>query len=319
MNDKAQIPEKSDIEAAHLRIKNYIHHTPIMTSTYINNIINGEIFFKCENFQRVGAFKMRGASNAVLSLSKDELKNGVATHSSGNHAAALAKIASLLGINSYIVMPENAPQIKKNAVTSFGGKIIFCQPSLESREKTLDEVVKETNAVFIHPYNNDRIIEGQATCAKEVFEELENLDFIIAPVGGGGLISGTALATNYFSPNTKVIAAEPKEADDAYRSIRDKKIYPSINPQTIADGLRTSLTEKTYYIISEFVDEILTVKEETIIEAMKLIWEKMKIIVEPSSAVPFAAILENKIKFVNKRIAVILSGGNVDLTNLPWN
>lgn len=318
MSDEIKYPNKSDIETAHSRIKNFIHRTPVMTSTNINNLLNAELFFKCENFQKVGAFKMRGASNAVLSLSNEELKNGVATHSSGNHAAALAKAAKIFGINSYIVMPENAPQIKKNAVKAYGGEIVYCEPTLESREKTLAEVVKKTNAVFIHPYNNDKIIEGQATCAKEIFEDYKDIDFVIAPVGGGGLISGTALASHYFSPSTKVIAAEPKGADDAFRSIRDKKIYPSINPQTIADGLRTSLTQKTFGIIFKFVNEIITVKEDTIVEAMILLWERMKIIVEPSGAVPLAAVIENKQKFYGKRIAIIISGGNVDLYNLPW-
>lgn len=313
------VPSKNNIESAHERIKNYIHRTPILTSCNIDSIAKSRLFFKCENLQKVGAFKMRGASNAILSLSKDELKNGVATHSSGNHAAALSKAAKDFGIGAYIVMPENAPQIKKNAVESYGGKIVFCRPTLEAREKTLEEVVKRTNAVFIHPYNNDKIIEGQATCAKEIYEDCNNLDFIIAPVGGGGLISGTALSTHYFSPSTKVIAAEPKGADDAFRSLRDGKIYPSVNPQTIADGLRTSLTEKTFNIISNYVSEIITVDEDSIIGAMKLIWERMKIIIEPSSAVPLAAVLENKEKFNDKNIALILSGGNVDLNNLPWS
>jgi len=312
-------PTKENIQSAHERIKNFIHKTPLLTSTQLNEITNSQLFFKCENLQKVGAFKMRGASNAILSLTDNDLVNGVATHSSGNHAAALAKAAKMKNVPAYIVMPENAPEIKKNAVKSYGGEIIFCKPTLEAREQTLNEVVKKTHAVFIHPYNNDKIIEGQATCAKEIFEEESDFDFIIAPVGGGGLLSGTSLATYYFSNNTKVIGAEPAGADDAFRSIRDKKIYPSVNPQTIADGLRTSLTKKTFGIISKFADEIITVKEESILKAMKLIWERMKIIVEPSGAVPFAVILENKEKFKNKKIALILSGGNCDLNNLPWN
>ncbi|PJA96640.1 MAG: serine dehydratase [Ignavibacteriales bacterium CG_4_9_14_3_um_filter_34_10] len=312
-------PTKENIQSAHERIKNFIHKTPLLTSTQLNEITNSQLFFKCENLQKVGAFKMRGASNAILSLTDNDLVNGVATHSSGNHAAALAKAAKMKNVPAYIVMPENAPEIKKNAVKSYGGEIIFCKPTLEAREQTLNEVVKKTHAVFIHPYNNDKIIEGQATCAKEIFEEESDFDFIIAPVGGGGLLSGTSLATYYFSNNTKVIGAEPAGADDAFRSIRDKKIYPSVNPQTIADGLRTSLTKKTFGIISKFADEIITVREDSILKAMKLIWERMKIIVEPSGAVPFAVILENKEKFKNKKIALILSGGNCDLNNLPWN
>jgi threonine dehydratase len=314
-----EYPTKESITNAHNRIKGFIHKTPLLTSAQLNDMTNSDLFFKCENLQKVGAFKMRGASNAILSLSDDELVNGVATHSSGNHAAALAKAAKMKNVPAYIVMPENAPEIKKNAVESYGGKIIFCKPTLEAREQTLNDVVEKTNSVFIHPYNNDRIIEGQATCAKEIFEEESGFDFIIAPVGGGGLLSGTSLATYYFSNNTKVIGAEPAGADDAFRSIRDKIIYPSVNPQTIADGLRTSLTEKTFSIISEFADEIITVSEDTIVKAMKLIWERMKIIVEPSGAVPFAVVLENKEKFENKKIALILSGGNCDLNNLPWN
>jgi len=312
-------PTKENIQSAHERIKNFIHKTPLLTSTQLNEITNSQLFFKCENLQKVGAFKMRGASNAILSLTDNDLVNGVATHSSGNHAAALAKAAKMKNVPAYIVMPENAPEIKKNAVKSYGGEIIFCKPTLEAREQTLNEVVKKTHAVFIHPYNNDKIIEGQATCAKEIFEEESDFDFIIAPVGGGGLLSGTSLATYYFSNNTKVIGAEPAGADDAFRSIRDKKIYPSVNPQTIADGLRTSLTKKTFGIISKFADEIITVREDSILKAMKLIWERMKIIVETSGAVPFAVILENKEKFKNKKIALILSGGNCDLNNLPWN
>lgn len=311
-------PNKEDIITAHERIKPFIHETPLLTSKLINEIPGAEIYFKCENFQKVGAFKFRGATNAVLSLEKGEIQNGVATHSSGNHAAALSLAAKMNNIKAYIVMPRTAPGIKKKAVESYGGEIIFCEPTQQAREEALEKVVVKTGAVFIHPYNNYTIIAGQATCAKEIFEEVSDIDFLLAPVGGGGLLSGSALSAKYFSPGTKVIAAEPKGADDAYRSIRDDKIYPSVNPNTIADGLLTSLSEKTFPIIKENVDQILTVEEETIIEAMRLIWERMKIIVEPSSSVPLAAILENRNKFVGKRVAVILSGGNVDLENLPW-
>ncbi len=311
-------PTKLDILEAHERIKNQIHRTPILTSSSLNEIFGCKIFFKCENFQKVGAFKFRGASNAVLSLSNDELKKGVATHSSGNHAAALALAAKTKNIPSYIIMPHTAPLIKKKAVESYGAKIIYCEPLLQSRLDALNKVVNETCAVVIPPFDDYAVIAGQATCAKEIYEELSNLDFIVAPVGGGGLLSGTCLSTKYFSPSTKIIGAEPKGADDAFRSIRDNVIYPSTNPQTICDGLLTNLSERTFNIIKNNVDEIITVEEDSIIESMKMIWERMKIIIEPSSAVVLASVLENKKKFESKTIALIISGGNVDLGNLPW-
>ena len=304
-------PTKNDIEVAHKKIKPYIHKTPILTSESVNKILNTQLFFKCENFQKTGAFKMRGATNAILSLSKDELQNGVATHSSGNHAGALASAANKLGVPSYIAMPENAPQIKINAVKSYDGKITFCKATLEDREKTLNEIVKKTSAIFIHPYDDYRIITGQATCAKEIYEELPNIDYLITPVGGGGLLSGSILSTKYFSDSTRVIGAEPIRADDAFRSIRDNKIYPSVNPRTIADGLLTSLSEKTFGTIKQGVDQIITVREETIKSAMYLIWERMKILIEPSSATVLAVVMENPELFANKRIALILSGGNI--------
>jgi len=311
-------PTKQDIITSHERIKEYIHRTPVYTSSLINEIFDCNIFFKCENFQKVGAFKFRGASNAIFSLSGDELNYGVATHSSGNHAAALALAAKMKGIPSYIVMPHTAPEIKKKAVESNGAKIFFSEPLLESRLEKLSEVVKETGAVIIPPFNNYSVIAGQATCAKEIYEEVPDLDFMITPVGGGGLLSGTSLSTKYFSPQTKVIGAEPKGADDAFRSIRDNVIYPSVNPKTICDGLLTSLSERTFNIIKNNVDEIITVEENSIISSMKMIWERLKIIIEPSSAVVLAAVLENKEKFAEKKIGMILSGGNVDLTNLPF-
>ncbi|MDF1612590.1 pyridoxal-phosphate dependent enzyme [Stygiobacter electus] len=313
-----EILTKERLIEARERISNQVKRTPILTSSSINKILNANIFFKCENFQKVGAFKFRGASNAVLSLNEKEMINGVATHSSGNHAAALALAAKMKNIPAYIVMPKTAPEIKKKAVAGYGAKIIFCEPTLKAREETLNNVIQETNAIFIHPYDNYDVIAGQSTAAQEIFAELNDLDFIIAPVGGGGLLSGTALSTKYFSPKTKIIGAEPKEADDAFKSFNDKKIYPSINPKTICDGLLTQLSEKTFKIITNTVDEILTAKEETIIEAMKLIWERMKIIIEPSSAVTLAIMIENQEKFLNKKIAIILSGGNVDLKNLPF-
>ena len=310
-------PTKLDIWEAHERIKNQIHLTPILTSSSLNEIFGCNLFFKCENFQKVGAFKFRGASNAILSLSNDELKKGVATHSSGNHAAALALAAKMKDVPSYIIMPHTAPVIKKKAVEGYGAKIFFCEPLLQSRLEALNKVVNETGAIVIPPFDDYAVIAGQATCAKEVYEELPNLDFIIAPVGGGGLLSGTCLSTKYFSPSTKVIGAEPKGADDTFRSIRDNVIYPSTNPQTICDGLLTNLSERTFNIIKSNVDEIITVDENSIIEAMKMVWERMKIIIEPSSAVVLATIYENKNKFRDKTLALIISGGNVDLNNLP--
>lgn len=311
-------PTKEDIFEAHERIKRQIHRTPILTSSLINSIVGCEIYFKCENFQKVGAFKFRGASNAVLSLNKEELQQGVATHSSGNHAAALALAAKMKFVPAYIVMPRTAPEIKKIAVEGYGAKIIYCEPTLQAREEALAKVVDETGATFIHPYNNFSVIAGQATSAKEILEELTDLDYIIPPVGGGGLSSGTCLSAKYFSTKTKVIGAEPSGADDAFKSLHDKTIYPSVNPKTICDGLLTSLGEKTYSILSRELETILTATEESIIEAMRLMWERMKIIVEPSSAVTLAVVLENKEKFAGKKIALILSGGNVDLTKLPW-
>ena len=306
------------IEEASGRIQKYSHRTPVFTSRSINEITGSEIFFKCENFQRVGAFKFRGAVNAVFSLSDDEAKEGVATHSSGNHAQALSLAARLRGIRAIIVMPETAPRVKVSAVRGYGGEIIFCKPTLTAREETLNKVIGETKATFIHPYNDRRVIAGQATCALELLEDVQNLDSIMAPVGGGGLISGTALATHYLSPETLVIAAEPKAADDAYRSFKSGTIIPINNPQTIADGLRTSLSEVTFSIIREHVTDIVTVAEDSIIAAMRLIWERMKILVEPSAAVPLAALLEKSV-YRGMRIGIILSGGNVDLDTLPFS
>lgn len=315
--EKEMISRKDLIDARN-RIKNQIKRTPILTSSSINSILGCNLFFKCENFQKVGAFKFRGASNSVLSLKENEIKNGVATHSSGNHAAALALAAKMKNIPAFIVMPKTAPEIKKKAVEGYGANIIFCEPTLKAREESLNKIIEETQATFIHPYDNYQVIAGQATAAQEIFDELDDLDFIITPVGGGGLLSGTSLSTKYFSPKTKVIGAEPKNADDAFHSFYEKKIYPSKNPHTICDGLLTQLSEKTFKIISENVHAIITANEESIIEAMKLIWERMKIIIEPSSAVTLAIILENREMFAQKRIALILTGGNVDLIKLPF-
>jgi threonine dehydratase len=312
------IPDYSDIEKAHQTIHEYAHRTPVLTSSSINKIVGADLFFKCENFQKVGAFKFRGACNAVFSLSQEEMEMGVATHSSGNHAAALALAAKMRGIPAYIVMPETSPEIKKKAVAGYGAKITFCKPTLQARESTLAEVVKETGAKEIHPYNNFYVIAGQGTAAKELIEDAGEFDIILAPVGGGGLLSGTAISTKKLLPDCKVIAAEPAGADDAFRSFHSKKWVPSENPKTIADGLLTSLGERNFKIILEKVDDIVTVSEEKIVEAMRLIWERMKIIIEPSSAVPLAAILEEKVDVKNKKVGIILSGGNLDLGKLPF-
>ncbi|MCK4676556.1 MAG: pyridoxal-phosphate dependent enzyme [Bacteroidales bacterium] len=319
-----KIPDLSTIEEAAERIKGQVHRTPIFTSKSINELVKAEIYLKSENFQKAGAFKFRGAINNVLSLTRDELKHGVCTHSSGNHAQALALAAQIVGIKAYIIMPENSSKVKINAVKYYGGIITFCKPNLASREETLKKIQQETNACEIHPYNNYRTIAGQATSAKELLEDINDLDYIMVPVGGGGLLSGTALATYYLSPKTKVIAAEPEKANDAYLSFYSGKFVPSVNPQTIADGLLTSLGSLTYPIIRKYVHQIITVREESIINAMKLVWERMKIIIEPSSAVPVAALLESaschnpKLEITGKRIGIIISGGNVDLTKLPW-
>jgi threonine dehydratase len=313
-----EFPTRESIIAAEVRIKRYVHHTPVLTSKQINNITGADIYFKCENFQKVGAFKSRGACNAVFSLTDEQLKNGVCTHSSGNHAQALSRAAMLRGIKAYIVMPDNSSRVKVDAVKNYNGIITFCTPSLESREATLKEVIKKTGATEIHPYENRLIIAGQATAAKELIEDTKQLDIIMAPVGGGGLLAGTALSAYHFSPSTKVIAAEPEMANDAYRSFYGEKYVPSVNPQTIADGLLTSLGMINFEIIKKHVNSIITVREETIVAAMKLVWERMKILIETSSAVPLAAILENPEIFSNKKVGIIISGGNVDLDKLPW-
>ncbi len=309
----------SDIEKAHQRIKHYIHLTPVLYSSGINEIVKSEIYFKCENFQKVGAFKFRGATNAVLSLKESDMKNGVATHSSGNHAAALSLAAKRRGIKAYIVMPRTAPIVKVEAVKGYGGEIIFCEPTLQAREDSLAKVVKKTGATFIHPYDNYNIIAGQGTAAMELLEQISNPDLVMAPIGGGGLMSGTALSVSSLSPKTKIFGVEPAGADDALRSFQQGKIIPSKNPKTIADGLLTSLSEKTFEIIRKHVNEILTVSEDSIIKAMRLIWERMKIVVEPSAAVPFAAVLQHDLGKKYKKIGIILSGGNVGLDKLPWN
>ena len=311
-------PSLEDIRQTHERIRPFVHRTPVLTSSTINRIAGGEIFFKCENFQKAGAFKIRGACNAVFSLSDDEAKRGVATHSSGNHAAALALAARWRGIPAHVVMPENAPHVKKLAVAGYGAEIVFCKPTLEARERALAEVVARTGAAFVHPYNDLRVITGQATAAIELCEEVQNLDLVIAPVGGGGLVSGTAVAVSLVSPKTAVMAAEPERADDAYQSLRSGRIVPSVHPNTIADGLLTSLGDLTFPIIQRHVKDIVLVSEEAIVEAMRCLWERMKILVEPSAAVPLGAILSRRLDVAGRRAGVILSGGNVDLDRLPW-
>ncbi len=312
------IPTFNDVKKAHKIVQQYAHRTPVLSSISIDEIVGAKLFFKCENFQKVGAFKFRGACNAVFSLSEQEAQKGVATHSSGNHAAALALAARMRGVTAHIVMPENSPEIKKKAVAGYGAQITFCKPTLEARESTLAKVVEKTGATEIHPYNNFNVIAGQGTAAKELIEDEGKFDIIMAPVGGGGLLSGTALTTKYLLPNCKVIAAEPAGADDAFRSFHSKVWVPSEKPNTIADGLLTSLGERNFAIILDKVNDIVTVSEESIVEAMRMIWERMKIIIEPSSAVPLAAILEKKVDLQNKKVGIILSGGNLDLGKLPF-
>jgi len=311
-------PGREDILKAAERIQPYLHRTPVLTCSAVDHLTGATIYFKCENFQKAGAFKSRGATNAVFSIDPYDLKQGVATHSSGNHAAALARAARLKHIPAYIVMPENSSKVKIAAVKTYGGIITFCKPTLEAREEKLNEVLNETNAFEIHPYNNYAIIAGQATTALELIEDQPGLDIIIAPVGGGGLLSGTALAAHYFSSATKVIAAEPSGADDAYQSFYQKRLVPSVNPDTIADGLRTSLGTLTFPIIRRLVSDVITVNDQATIEAMKFVWERMKIIIEPSSAVALAIVIKHKHRFEGQKIGIILSGGNVDLMHLPW-
>ena len=315
----ASIPTLTDIRAAAHRIRPHIHRTPILSCAGINRIVGAQLFFKCENFQKIGAFKIRGATNAVLSLGAQDAAAGVATHSSGHHAAALALAAQLRRVKAYVVMPATAPQVKKDAVAAYGAQITLCAPTLEARQARLDQIVAATGAAFIPPYNDEHIIAGQATVALELIEDISDLDLIMTPIGGGGLTSGTALVVRALCPRTRVIAAEPKGADDAYRSFRAGYIIPSVNPQTIADGLLTSLGDKTFAIIRDSVDDIVTVGEADIIEAMRLIWERMKIIVEPSAAVPLGALLGRSVDVKGKRVAIIVSGGNVDLTRLPFS
>ncbi len=312
------VPSFDDVEKAAARLRSQVHHTPVLTCQSLDRLSGARLFFKCENLQKVGAFKFRGASNAVLSLPEAAVRKGVATHSSGNHAAALALAARLRGVKSFIVMPRNAPAIKKAAVAGYGAEIVFCEPTLEAREAALSQVAARTGAVFVHPYNDPLVISGQGTAALELLNEIDDLDAVLAPVGGGGLMSGTALAAAGASPKTRVIAAEPEMADDAFRSLKEGRIVPSVNPKTIADGLRTQLGELTFALISAHVAEIITVSEAAIVQAMRLVWERMKLVIEPSAAVPLAAVVKRKEDFQSQRVGIILSGGNADLDHLPW-
>ena len=309
---------KEDIEKSHQRILPYIHRTPIFTSQMINNIAGAQLYFKCENFQKMGAFKMRGATNAIIQLSKEQKQKGVVTHSSGNFAQALALSAKELGIKAYIVMPKNSPEVKKKAVREYGGIITECEPTIEAREITAKEIQDHTVATFVHPFNDFNVVLGNASVGKELLEEQPDLDIIIVPVGGGGLISGVALSALSFSDHCQVIGAEPLNVDDAYRSLQSGKIEHNLTTETIADGLKTNLGDITFNILMNHVQKIIRVTEEEIVEAMQLIWERMKIIVEPSSAVTLAAVLKSKSEFVNKKVGLVLSGGNVDLGKLPF-
>jgi len=320
MRDQTEmyIPTLADMLIAHERIRPYIHRTPVLTSQFLNALTGAELFFKCENLQKAGAFKARGASNAVFGLSDEQAKRGVATHSSGNHGTCLSYAAGRRGIPCTVVMPHTAPQAKKDAVRGYGGVVVECEPSTSSREAVFAEVVAKTGAEFVHPYNDPRVIAGQGTCSKELLEQVEGLDAVIAPIGGGGMISGTCLTLSNLAPAVKIYAAEPEQADDAYRSFKAGHIIADDAPETIADGLKVPLKDLTWHFVSNHVTDILTASEEEIVDAMKLIWKRMKIVMEPSSAVPLATILKNKEIFAGQRIGVVITGGNVDLDLLPW-
>ena len=305
---------KASIEAAAIRIAPYIHNTPIMTCKSINAMYGLDLYFKCENFQKIGAFKIRGGMNASLQLTKEQLEKGVATHSSGNHAQALAFAAKMLGIKAYIVMPESSPQVKVNAVRGYGAEVTICASNQAARESTLQSIVDLTGATFIHPYDNDEVITGQATCVKEIIEAMPDVDIVVTPVGGGGLLSGTCLGAHYFKPGLKVYAGEPEGAADAVLSIQSGKVEKAPFVNTIADGLLTTLSERTLEIIQAHVADILLVSEDEIKAALRLVYERMKIIIEPSCAVPLAAVLKNPDLFKGKKVGVILTGGNVDLS-----
>ena len=312
------VPDFDDVLAAHARIAPHIHRTPVLTSDFLNRATGAELFFKCENFQKAGAFKVRGASNAVFGLPDDLAARGVATHSSGNHALSLSYAAGRRGIPCHVVMPRTAPQAKKDAVRGYGGIITECEPSTTSREAVFAEVQAETGAEFVHPYNDPRVIAGQATCSRELMDQVDGLDAVIAPIGGGGMISGTCLTLSNIAPHVEIYAAEPEQADDAYRSFKAGHIIADDAPTTVADGLKVPLKDLTWHFVSRHVTEILTASEQEIIDAMKLTWARMKIVIEPSCAVPLATIIKNRELFAGKRVGVIITGGNVDLDRLPW-
>lgn len=312
------VPTLSDMLIAHERVRPHVHRTPVLTSSFIDRLAGAQLFFKCENFQKAGAFKARGASNAVFELGEEEARKGVATHSSGNHGSCLSYAAGRRGIPCTVVMPRTAPQAKKDAVRGYGARIVECEPSTTSREAVFAEVVAETGAEFVHPYNDPRVIAGQGTCSKELIEQIEGLDAVIAPIGGGGMVSGTCLTLSNLAPAIRVYAAEPEQADDAARSFKAGHIIADDAPNTVADGLKVPLKDLTWHFVQNHVTDILTASEVEIVEAMELIWKRMKILVEPSSAVTLATILKNKDVFAGQRIGVILTGGNVDLHKLPW-
>jgi len=316
--ERMHIPTYDDMLAAHERIRPHIRRTPVRTSDYLNDLSGAQLFFKCENFQEPGAFKVRGASNAVFGLSEDQVRKGVATHSSGNHASCLSYAAMLRGIPCNVVMPRTAPQAKKDTVRRYGGVITECDPSTTSREATFATVQAETGGDFVHPYNDPRVIAGQGTCAREFIEQTDGLDIVVAPIGGGGMISGTCLTLSTLAPETRVIAAEPEQADDAWRSFKAGQIIADDAPKSIADGLLVPLKDLTWHFVSNHVSEIYTASEEEIIDAMKLTWKHLRVVMEPSSAVPLACILKNPDAFRGKRVGIILTGGNVDLDKLPW-
>ena len=312
-----EIPTYDDVLEAHQRIGPYIHRTPVLTSSYLNQLSGAEIFFKCENLQKVGAFKARGACNAVFGLSDADAAAGVATHSSGNHGAALSFAAALRGIDATVVMPSNAPAAKKAAVQSYGGRILECEPTQAAREAMLEQVIAETGANVVHPYDDARVIAGQATCALELQQDIEGLDAVVAPVGGGGLISGTCLTLSTLSPETRIYAAEPANADDAYRSFQAGEIVRRDAQQSVADGLKTNLCPLSWHFVANFVSDILLASESEILDAMYLTWQRMKIIIEPSSAVPLAIMLKHRDLFQGQRVGIIITGGNVDIKNCP--
>lgn len=313
------VPSRATVEAAHEVLRPVAHRTPVLTSSYFDERTGATLFFKCENLQKVGAFKFRGAYHAVSTLTAEEREVGVVTHSSGNHAQALALAGKLLGAPVTIVMPKTAPEVKRAAVAGYGAEIVLTEPTIEAREGGVEKIISEHGSILIHPFNDSRIVAGQATAAKELLEDVPDLDAILAPVGGGGLLSGTALAAKYYSPGTEVYGAEPAAADDAHRSLRSGRIEPPVSPpRTIADGLLTCLGELTFKIIRDHAADIITVDDEDIVEAMRRILERMKIVVEPSAAVPLAVLLARRLDLSGRRVGIILSGGNVDLGRLPW-